>query len=268
MRDRSGSLQHQQTRTILGIDLAWSARNPSGVVALQSLGPGEGWGVSGRWTVTSDDELLDLVALHTPPTHSDNPSADAAVAAPVLAIDAPLIAPNPGGTSRPADRELTRRFARFHAGAYPANQALCPRPLGLAAKLLQRGFSLDPAAALRNEPAAIEVFPHAAAIGLFGLERIFKYKKGPVDARRRELGRFQGLLRRELPRLPSAVEPPPDDSLDHLRGTALKQREDQLDAHLCGATAATFLARPGQFEVVGDLDQGYILVPRLDLSIR
>ena len=246
-------------RRILGIDLAWSARNPTGVVAIERSPPDRGWRFIGRWTVTSNDEIVELVmslGLET------NPPGTTQVA-PVLAIDAPLIAPNPGGTSRPADREITRRFARFHAGAYPANQTLCPRPLALARRLETLGFSLDPKEALRERPTAIEVFPHAGAVGLFGLNRILKYKNGPVAQRRRELSRFQRLLREELPRLHPSVEPPPDGTIAHLRGAALKQREDLLDAHLCATVAAVYLDRPERFDVVGDLEHGYVLVPRL-----
>lgn len=248
-----------QPCTIFGIDLAWSERNPSGIVALERDQNSSRWQLTGRWTATSDDQVLDLVASPRPAT-SRGPSRTGAR---VLAIDAPLIAPNPGGTSRPADREVTRRFGRFHAGAYPANRALCPRPLAFARELERRGFSLDPGEALRGRPSAIEVFPHAAAVGLFGLERILKYKKGPVAARRAELSRFQDMLRHELPRLPSRVEPPPDEPIHSLRGAELKAREDVLDAHLCAATAAVYLHAPERFEAVGDLDTGYVLVPRL-----
>lgn len=256
------TLHHESPKTvltILGIDLAWSARNPTGVVAIERSAGTTGWHVSGRWTLTTDDEILELVSAQL-----WSKTVEGTASPLLLAIDAPLIAPNPGGTARPADREVTRRFARFHAGAYPANRDLCPRPLGLAARLESRGFSLDPNDALQGRPTAVELFPHAAAVGLFGLDRIFKYKKGPVAARRRELARFQELLRRELPRLPSPVEPPPEDPVDLLRGRALKAREDLLDAHLCAAAAAAFLANPDEFETLGDLESGYVLVPRLE----
>lgn len=254
MEPRSGT-----SPTIFGIDLAWSARNPTGVVAIRRPDPAAGWRLVDRWTVTSDEEILEIVCPRSQDADDEHRGEP-----PLLAIDAPLIAPNPAGTSRPADREVTRRFARFHAGAYPANRALCPRPLEFAARLVEHGFSLDPRDAIRGRPTAVEVFPHAAAVGLFGLPRILKYKKGPVAVRRRELARFQELLRRELPRLSPPVEPPPDDPLQSLRGAALKAREDLLDAHLAAAAAAAYLTDPARFDIVGDLELGYVLVPRLN----
>src|SRR5262245_4744237 len=99
-------LQH-----FIGIDLAWSSRNPTGLAAL-------------RW---HGSEATLVEPLPEQPTYSD----DAIIAyirqiAPlgdvVVAVDAPLTVPNQTGR-RPGEIELNAVFARFHAGAHPANRA-------------------------------------------------------------------------------------------------------------------------------------------------
>ncbi|REJ74803.1 MAG: DUF429 domain-containing protein [Acidobacteria bacterium] len=243
---------------VLGLDLAWSARNPSGVslIAPSDAPPG------GMVTLRSaraegDDEIVALVR---------EALADAFLRAHerqlLVAVDAPLIAPNPAGTSRPADREVTRLYGRFDAGVYPANRERCARPLAIAARLRELGFSLDPRDVTAGHPrVALEVYPHAAAVGLFDLPRIVKYKKGRVHERRRGLAAWRELLVERLPRLPLPVLPPVFEDPAPLRGRGLKDLEDRLDAQLCAATAAQYWLRPHDFVVVGDTTAGYILVP-------
>jgi predicted RNase H-like nuclease len=173
-----------------------------------------------------------------------------------------LIAPNPQGTGRPADREVSRRFGRFEAGAYPANAAVCARPVRLAAKLVARGFTLDPAGVAAGRPTALEVCPHAATIGLFDLQRTIKYKKGRVADKRAGLTTLQDLLHARLPRHPVVpIEPFPKEDPASLAGRALKGLEDRLDAVVCAAVGAHFRADPRNWHVLGDTAAGYIVVP-------
>jgi len=240
--------------TLIGLDLAWGERNPSGAVRLERAGGGALTVVEQR-TLGGDDELLAWLDERC----GDGPA--------LVAVDAPLIAPNPAGTARRCDRVLSRRFARFHAGVYPANRELCARPLRLAAALAERGWTLDPWKG-RKAPwrCALEVFPHAAAVGLLGLERIVKYKKGPVAQRRAGLAQLQELLHARLPGIEPALRPFARADVAALRGRALKDLEDRLDAVLCAAMAARWLERPWSCEVIGDPAAGYILVPLLDAA--
>ena len=123
--------------------------------------------------VFGDAALLDWVETRVPP--AAGPS--------LLLFDAPLVCPNATG-SRPVDRLTTSRFGRFHAGPHPANAGRCVRPLRLARAVSEArggviGWQLGSA-----ERLLAEVFPHPATIRLLGLERIVKYKRGPVAARR------------------------------------------------------------------------------------
>ena len=244
--------------TLIGLDLAWGESNPSGAVRLERAGDGV-LVAAEHVCLGGDDELLTWL--------------DARVGAgpALVAVDAPLVAPNPGGTARRCDRLVSRRFARFDAGVYPANRERCPRPLRLAAELVARGWTLDPWKGRKGRwRCALEVFPHAAAVGLLGLDRIVKYKKGPVAARRAGLARLQELLHERLPRLDPPLRPFAREQVPALRGRALKSLEDRLDALLCAAMAARWLERPWSCEVIGDPAGGYILVPagRADGSFR
>ncbi|MEM7311214.1 MAG: DUF429 domain-containing protein [Planctomycetota bacterium] len=234
---------------LIGLDLAWSSRNPTGAVLLAPTSGG-GFEVREHTRLGGDDELVPWVL-------------ERAGAGPaVVAVDAPLVAPNPPGTSRPVDREVTRLFARQHAGAYPGNRERCARPVELAARFCRRGWSVDPSVRGARRRVLLEVYPHAAGVRLFGLERIVKYKKGPVEERRVGLARFQRLLHERLPRLDPPVRPFPRERVAELRGRALKDLEDRLDAVVCAAMAARFAHAPERCEVLGDVATGYVVVPR------
>ncbi len=239
----------------IGIDLAWSPRNPSGGFALEVEG-GVAHQVGWRAGLTSDEEVVAFVAAM-----SGHGSA-------LVAIDAPLAVPNQEG-ARPCDREVTRVFGRFQAGAHPANRRALGRYGGLrgerlARRLVAAGFHRDPHIH-RQVPTRqlVEVYPHPGMVALFGLERTLKYKRGAIARRRAELGRLETLLL-GLARGTPALRPGDDWRRDilALRGGALKQYEDLLDSLFCAYTAAyCWHHGPTHYVVFGDASQGHILVP-------
>ena len=189
----------------------------------------------------------------------------------LLAIDAPILAPNPPGTAREADRLTTRLFGRYHAGVYPANRKVCARPIRLSRKLARLGFSPDPwLAPGERVRRQLEFYPHSSLVALLSLPRIIKYKKGPVASRCRGLLLLQKALAK-LARLDPSLAPsvalrallstPPS----RLAGRSLKRLEDELDAAFLAYLAAYYwrwgLARSA---VLGDLRSGYILSVLLD----
>jgi predicted RNase H-like nuclease len=107
----------------------------------------------------------------------------------------------------------------------------------------------------------IEVYPHPAMVGLFGLAERIVYKSGP----RRAEG-FVELVRHfasipelrlsdsarwlELSRV--VADPRPGD---------LTRIEDELDAILCAYLAWLWHHRPGSLQVYGSLADGYIVAP-------
>lgn len=115
-----------------GVDLAWQGERNHSAVAVGEL-------VSDQLAITalssefySVDQVLDFLGSAIP----TEPNA-------VVAIDAPLILENEAG-SRPCE-EITSRFGRFHAGAYPSNRTLYPGAdsVRLAKELAIRGFRMD-----------------------------------------------------------------------------------------------------------------------------
>ncbi len=239
----------------VGLDLAWGERARTGAAALDGRGR-----LVACASMIPDEAIIAFCAAHAP--------GDA-----VVAIDAPLVVPNARG-QRVAERLVAERFGRYGAAAYPSSRAnplfRPPRALRLARRL---GCQVDPAAgAGPGRRLAIEVYPHAATVALFGLDRRLPYKgrQGrPFEVRAaafmRLLGcveeRLGGRLRpagcprwREITAAVAAAARPAD----------LDRVEDEVDAVICAYLAWLWHADPGSCWVLGDAGTGYIVTPRLD----
>lgn len=244
----------------LGLDLAWSERNPSGL-ALARLRAG-GLHITETDTLTTDGEITRWIASRT--RLQDGPV--------LIAIDAPIIAPNPPGTSREADRLMTRLFGRFHAGAYPANRERSARPISLRKTLETMGFSPDPKLPVEGSVRRLlEFYPHSSMVALLGRSRIIKYKKGPVAERRRGLGCLQSAVS-SLARLePSLHSSPALDALlgsdpFGLAGRSLKRLEDLLDSVVLAYLAAYYWCWGlERCQILGDVEGGYIVTVRTNV---
>ncbi|KAA8969523.1 DUF429 domain-containing protein [Mycobacterium sp.] len=234
----------------IGLDLAWGEINQSGVAVVDAAG-----------------RLCDVGVAHD----------DAGIAAAVrpygsdsclAAIDAPLVVTNPTGF-RPCETALNRDFRRFEAGARPAYAAKpefrSPRGARIATAL---GLDIDPGS--RAPRRAIEVYPHAATIALFGLPKTLKYKRGAFADRRRELLTLLGLIEgldRAAPRLRvfdcvawAELRRRVDAAT---RPAQLDKAEDPVDAVLCAYVALFWHHRPDDVTVYGDVGTGYIVTPAL-----
>ncbi len=231
---------------LVGIDLAWGERNPTGLAVLDD-----------------DARLLATAAVRTD-------EEIAAWLAPfvagecVVGIDAPIVVRNPTG-SRPAEKALSQDFRRYDAGAHPANTgkpefAGGTRAARVAALL---GLDVDP-----EEPSArraIEVYPHPATVVLLGLDRILQYKH--------KTGRDVDLLRGELLRLMDgmAARVRTGEAWAELRAQVtgatrkheLRRVEDQVDAVVCAYVAWLARHRPETLTAYGDRATGRIVTPAL-----
>jgi predicted RNase H-like nuclease len=241
----------------IGVDLARGMRNPSGVAAI------EGFATHGELIATdllhTDDEIVAWVTEH-------------AGESAIVAIDAPLRVPNEAGR-RPAEAEISRAFARYHAGAHPANRRRLTidgvvRGESLVTQFESHGFTHRPdvtAGELTRQ--IVEVYTHPAIIAFFDLPAIVRYKARPNRTRPQrlmEFGRLQSLLLSLThgdPALHGA-----DTILTHdlttLTNARLKDYEDQLDAIVCAYTAH-YLWRWGmaRARVFGSFEKGYITTP-------
>ena len=243
----------------IGIDLAWGERNLSGIAVLDWNHAKRGVTLIKSMLAHSDEDIRSVV---------EQMSGDRDC---LLAIDAPIIAPNKGGTMRCCDRAVTKDFGRYHAGTYPANRERCARPIRLRKVLERAGYSPNPKlptnGCCRRQ---LEIFPHPAHVVLFRRERIIKYKKGSVAAKRSGLNELVENIRRWLCREDPPLLTSPallsllGTNIDGLRGRVMKGFEDQLDALLCAYMAAYYWQwREQRCRVYGDLKSGYIICPRL-----
>lgn len=263
--------------TFIGLDLAWSPRNPSGCAVIRNQRLVDYCGGLG-----SDDEIFQYVRDHL---EKDAPA--------IIGVDAPIRVPNQSG-SRRCDRELSAEWRKFEAGALPTNRQLLSRGLAplpdttsenakeaVEKKLPVRGEMLTQMFVQRlhfGEIALIpqqaqdriicEIFPHPAHVSLFGLEKTLKYKaRGGRDYETRwpEFERYQRYLRslrKATPALKGTKQLLVNTDVRTLRGKALKEYEDVLDALSC-AYIVSYLWHhgPGRARVYGALSEGHIIVP-------
>lgn len=231
----------------IGIDLAWSVRARTGLAAVDEDGA-----LVSSTSVVSDEQIDGWLAGLGLPVLS-------------VAIDAPLIVTNPTGM-RQCERLIGQSYGAYEASCHTSNLGNPhfnpPRAAVLAGR---HGWHTDPAH--RGDvatPVAIEVYPHAAMVGLFELGRTLKYKKGPVPSRRTGmlavLDRMEALAELALLGNPrwQQIRLAADGAQ---RQVDLKRVEDEVDAILCAHLAWLWHHRPGALEVYGDATDGYIIAP-------
>ena len=250
--------------TIIGLDLAWSTRNRSGVAAL--CGTAAGGALLGPPELLSDDTaILAYVQRHAP----TGPA--------IVAIDAPLRVPNLTGR-RPAEAALAAAFRANEAGPLPANRQLLARNgtvrgEDLVARLGELGFTYsDHIAANEARRVVVEIFPHPAMIAIFGLARTLKYKLKPGRTRATRLQAWRD-YQAHLRALAQADPPLQFDlallevDLAGLGPSALKGYEDRIDALFC-AYIGLYACRWGatRCQTFGSLEEGSIFTPVPDSS--
>ncbi|MFW5746570.1 MAG: DUF429 domain-containing protein [Nanoarchaeota archaeon] len=252
----------ESTIHFVGVDLAWSVRNATGIAVIEAVEK-DGRILSARLvhalTAESDEEILKEILLNT----SDHVH---------VAIDAPLVVPNENGRRR-ADHVISQLFRTYHAGAYPANRTRLSQWSGyvrgerLGTLLEQEGFCQQThPGKTRMRKTFFEVYPHPSMVVLFGLDKVLRYKAKPKHdyaTRWEAFRKYQQHLRsleQAYPPLHLSAEIIERD-LTGLRGKALKHQEDMLDAIFCAYVAEFSFAKPEECAVIGTLQDGYITTP-------
>ena len=123
----------------LGLDLAWGRKNTTGGVALVcDARPGSRASVLDVTEALGDDDaIVDWIQRW---------DAEAGGGGLLLGVDAPLVVPNLTG-KRPCETELGRRFAKYQAGAHPANRTIFKddvRGERLVKRLAENGITDNP----------------------------------------------------------------------------------------------------------------------------
>jgi len=228
----------------VGIDLAWGTKARTGMAVVDDAGR-----LLQSGAVRTDDEINDWLRTF-------------AGGVVVAAVDAPLVVPNETGQRR-CETEISRAFWRYKIGAHSSNRSRAEFDPPRAATLADRfGWSVDPARhGSVAAPVCIEVYPHPAMVGLFGLAERITYKSGPLRAEgfTQLVRHFTSIDELRLSESPRWVElsrivadPKPGD---------LTRIEDELDAILCAHLAWLWHHRPGSLQVYGSLEDGYIVAP-------
>lgn len=242
-------------RRLIGLDLAWKEGNGTGCAELIVR--------EGKLTLARLDLLysIDEIVKWIKPEVGDW----------VVAIDAPLVVCNETG-SREAEKQTGRRYGKFHAAAHSANWGsfdgyhrggkLLGRLAGCGGKLVERPADVS------SGRLVFETYPHPAMVELFWLDRIIKFKKGRVAAKRRGQQQLADEIRKcfcgkdaDPPlalnaKLHELLSEPESD----LKGDDLKHREDRLDALVCAYVAA-WVAAGKPWSGLGDVGRGVIVVP-------
>jgi predicted RNase H-like nuclease len=254
----------------VGVDLAWSERNPSGVAVIEADG------TLGRAAshLRSNQEICQYTGL------SEEDDA-------VVAIDAPLIVSNAEG-QRPVERELTKMFGPFDAGPHSAslkNQVF--RKTGRIQQFIQMleplGFKHWPRIRKqRSQRVFLEVFPSPAQVILFpGITHAdhchyrpprYKFKRGRSWAETQcewEIYRARLLsLRAKKPPITFSADVKKSLHVDieDYRGSRYKALDDLLDGIFCAYLAYYFWHWGDEgCCVVGNTESGYVALPHCQL---
>ncbi|MGQ9837087.1 MAG: DUF429 domain-containing protein [Cyanobacteriota bacterium] len=249
----------------IGLDLAWSPHNPSGIATVQVRIEDPNWqNLTGH--------LLDCRILQTNEEILDYIQTQAGTDPCLLAVDAPLRVPNRTG-QRQAEAQLNRVFRVYEAGAHPANRQLLEKNGQVRGEVLVQALSncgFQEQAGIQQGKLTrqiTEVFPHSAMVSLFGLSRTLKYKARPQRTWQ-ERQQAWHLYQQHLQSLTKA-----DPALSghqellrvevgSLKGRSLKNYEDQVDALMC-AYIALYGFRWGYERCYsfGSLQEGHIFTP-------
>lgn len=237
-------------RTVLGIDAAWTARQPSGVALAAEH--------DGRWRLVAAEpsygHFVAQAAGEAAPARAAGALPDPAAliaaaraltgsAPDLVAIDMPL-ARFPIIGRRAADNEVSRTYGGRKCGTHSPS---AERP-GAISDALTRDFSACGYPLLTQQTAApglIEVYPHPALVEFTGAAERLPYKHAKTRTYWPDAGCQERHVR--LAEVWDAITATLDTLItgtaDHLAAGGLvgKAREDVLDAVTCCAVAIAVL---------------------------
>ncbi|MFA5502744.1 MAG: DUF429 domain-containing protein [Sulfurovaceae bacterium] len=204
----------------IGIDLAWGEKNLSGFCVLVPLK--NSLKIVDIKLLKSIDEIVQEIDKYQ----------DKKV---FVGVDAPLEIFNEDG-NRECEKSFNKDFAKYKISMLPVNRKLLIkysptiRSEELYKKLKSRGFKRD----YSSDKVIFEVYPHSTIAMLFNAQKILPYKRKKgrsVEFIREQLGIYTKYLQKVISNHKILKT---DAKL--LKGKALKEFEDMLDAITCAYT--------------------------------
>ncbi len=261
------------TRAVLGIDAAWTAKNPSGVALAAE--ESDGWRlVAVAPSYERFAQMAEATDGHADQPDSPLPSASSLLRASralcgrevdLVAIDMPL-STSPITCRRTSDDLVSRAYGSRKCGTHsPSAQ----RP-GRISDDLREGFERA-GYPLRTSsvatPGLVEVYPHPALVELAGAFERLPYKAGnvgkywpdlsPAERRARLYLEWRALVALLDKRVSGVVAALPELPLS-ASGAQVKAYEDMLEAVVCAWVAVCVLK--GRAKPFGD-DESAIWIP-------
>jgi predicted RNase H-like nuclease len=268
--------------SILALDPAWTATEPSGVALLTQ--------VKDRWKCValspSYSQFVDL-ANGTPVDWSKAPKAgrpdvDALMGAArtlldgesvdLVTIDMP-VALTAIRKRREADSAVSQKFGSKGCSTHSPSEV---RPGEIGRQLTERFNELGYRVATIETPVGstyviAEVYPHPALLHLLDKDFRFKYKIGraseywpertPAERRRRIVKNWRKILDQLATTISKIDLPLPDKTdLDNFPSTSLKRFEDAIDALVCGWVGIKYLE--GDCTAYGDESAAIWIPPK------
>lgn len=249
----------------VGLDLAWSIRNKSGIAVVEANGKKARLLSSGL--VGTDDEIIKFIRKEVGGKNA------------LIAIDAPLVVPNEEGR-RVAEVIVGDLFRKYDAGAHPANRSHLMSFYGkirgevITERLKSEGFAHSPNLSRQEQTRKFfEVYPHPSMVVLFGMDRILRYKAKPGRDYAERYSAFRDYQKHlaKLSNADPALSLPKSITkakVDELKAQKLKDYEDEIDAVFCAYIAYYAWEHPNRCAVLGNIDEGYILTPITDAMRR
>lgn len=242
-------------RAVLGIDAAWTDREPSGVALI--VDEGDGWrlvDVAASYAAfLAEGGVSSPTVRHRGSVPDSGAIIDAArskirTQVDVVAIDMPLsMAPITG--RRASDNMISSLYGARHASTHTPS-ATRPGTLSDELRVRFNAFGYPLVVTEFSGKALLEVYPHPALIELAAAERrlVYKYSKirkywpdaSPSLRRTRLLevwGQIVDLLDTKITGVAAALSFPPMEA----RGYEMKAFEDMLDAVVCAWVGACVL---------------------------
>lgn len=248
----------------VGIDLAWSGKNGSGISII------EGDEKSSKLIKTeikkTDEEIINFIRENIGKNEA------------IISIDAPLVVPNESGR-RLAEAKVGELFRKFNAGAHPSNRKRLSSWDGRIrgediAKLLEKEGYLHIPLNKKYEKirSFFEVYPHPSIVVLFKLDKILKYKAKPKRDYEFRYNEFEKYIK-HLKNLSKSdtklilTKEILEINVRELKAKKLKSYEDALDSILCAYIAYYAWKNPEKCLVLGNIKEGYITTPVFDYMI-